>query len=47
MVWASATPLDTVDVGKATNIRYHESTVGRTEKELLMGQRGCVIWCVI
>lgn len=36
--------LDTVKVGKSSNIRYHESTVSRTSKEDLLGQKGCTIW---
>ena len=36
--------LETTTVGKATNIRQHEATVKREEKEMLLGQRGCVIW---
>lgn len=29
---------------KATNIKWHESIVSREQKELLLGQRGCVLW---
>ena len=41
---AASEPLATVNVGHSTNIRYHESVVTREDKELLLGQRGCVIW---
>ena len=33
-----AEPLSVSDVGKSTNIRYHEAMVDRREKELLLGQ---------
>ncbi len=36
--------LETKNVGAATNIRYHASSVEREEKEMLLGQRGCIIW---
>ena len=36
--------LETVDVGKATNIRFHESTVPRQVRQQLINQRGCVLW---
>ena len=40
----AAPHLATVDVGRSTNIRWHQSMVSRGEKELLLGQRGCVLW---
>jgi hypothetical protein len=36
--------LDTVTVGKSTNIRFHESTVPRHVREELINQRGCILW---
>ena len=36
--------LETTDVGNSTNIRWHETMVSRGDKELLLGQRGCVLW---
>ena len=36
--------LETTHVGHSTNIRWHDSTVQREDKELLLGQRGCVLW---
>ena len=36
--------LETITVGKSTNVRSHQSTVSRSEKELLLGQQGCVVW---
>ncbi|EFN51375.1 hypothetical protein CHLNCDRAFT_141154 [Chlorella variabilis] len=36
--------LSTTDVGNSTNIRWHDSMVARTDKEMLLGQRGCVLW---
>ncbi|KAI3439133.1 hypothetical protein D9Q98_001541 [Chlorella vulgaris] len=36
--------LSTKDVGNSTNIRWHESMVARRDKEMLLGQRGCVLW---
>ena len=36
--------LETKDVGNSTNIRWHETMVSRGDKELLLGQRGCVLW---
>jgi hypothetical protein len=41
---AAAPYLSVTDVGSSTNIRWHESMVARTDKELLLGQRGCVLW---
>jgi adenylyl-sulfate kinase len=32
------------DVGKSTNIKWHEGAVTTTAKEALLGQRGCVVW---
>lgn len=32
------------DVGKSTNIKWHEGAVPTTAKEAIMGQRGCVLW---
>ena len=37
-------PLSVTDVGSSTNIRYHETMVPRSDKELLLGQRGCILW---
>ncbi|XP_078436445.1 adenylyl-sulfate kinase 3-like [Wolffia australiana] len=31
-------------VGRSTNIAWHECPVGRTDREKLLGQKGCVIW---
>ena len=36
--------LEVTDVGASTNIRWHETMVVREDKELLLGQRGCVLW---
>ena len=36
--------LETTDVGNSTNIRWHESMVQREDKEMLLGQKGCVLW---
>lgn len=36
--------LTTSDVGNSTNIRWHESPVGRHERQNLLGQKGCVLW---
>lgn len=41
---SNGTHLDTTHVGNSTNIRWHDSTVRREDKELLLGQRGCVLW---
>ena len=41
---AAAPCLSVTDVGSSTNIRWHESMVARSDKELLLGQRGCVLW---
>ncbi|KAL4434495.1 hypothetical protein ABPG75_000936 [Micractinium tetrahymenae] len=41
---AVAAPLATTNVGNSTNIRWHESMVDRREKEMLLGQRGCILW---
>eukprot|EP00197_Chlamydomonas_leiostraca_P012212 CAMPEP_0202868030 /NCGR_PEP_ID=MMETSP1391-20130828/10009_1 /ASSEMBLY_ACC=CAM_ASM_000867 /TAXON_ID=1034604 /ORGANISM="Chlamydomonas leiostraca, Strain SAG 11-49" /LENGTH=241 /DNA_ID=CAMNT_0049548129 /DNA_START=11 /DNA_END=736 /DNA_ORIENTATION=+ len=32
------------DVGKSTNIKWHEGAVPTETKEALMDQRGCVLW---
>lgn len=32
------------DVGRSTNIKWHEGGVGTAEKELLLDQKGCVLW---
>lgn len=32
------------DVGKATNIKWHESKVAKEDREKLMNQKGCVLW---
>lgn len=36
--------LETTDVGNSTNIRWHETMVQREDKEMLLGQKGCVLW---
>jgi adenylylsulfate kinase len=36
--------LSTTDIGNSTNIRWHDSMVARRDKEMLLGQRGCVLW---
>jgi adenylylsulfate kinase len=36
--------LKTVDVGKSTNIRYHEGSVNRNTREEILNQRGCIVW---
>ena len=41
---APPTHLAVLDVGKSTNIRWQETMVSRSDKELLLGQRGCVLW---
>ncbi|KAL4418938.1 hypothetical protein ABPG77_009118 [Micractinium sp. CCAP 211/92] len=41
---AVAAPLATTNVGNSTNIRWHESMVDRRDKEMLLGQRGCILW---
>lgn len=38
------TKLETVDVGKSTNIRFHESSVPKSHREELINQRGCILW---
>lgn len=32
------------DVGSSTNIKWHEGAVPTQEKEVLLNQRGCVVW---
>lgn len=32
------------DVGESTNIKWHEGMVPTSDKEKLLGQRGCVLW---
>lgn len=32
------------DVGDSTNIKWHEGMVPTSDKEKLLGQRGCVLW---
>lgn len=34
----------TYDVGKATNIKFHDGMVPRENKEQLLGQKGVVLW---
>ncbi|KAI3439131.1 hypothetical protein D9Q98_001539 [Chlorella vulgaris] len=36
--------LQTVTVGNSTNICWQETMVSRGDKEVLLGQRGCVLW---
>jgi len=36
--------LSTTDVGKSTNIRFHEGTVSRDTREEILNQRGCIVW---
>ncbi|KAL4418939.1 hypothetical protein ABPG77_009119 [Micractinium sp. CCAP 211/92] len=36
--------LEVYHVGNATNIRWFETMVDRTDKERLLGQRGCILW---
>jgi len=36
--------LATTNVGMSTNIAWHEGAVSRTEKEQLLGQKGCILW---
>lgn len=31
-------------IHKATNIKWHETMVSRDDKELLLGQKGCILW---
>lgn len=33
-----------VAVEKATNIRWHKSSIGKPERQQLLQQKGCVIW---
>jgi adenylylsulfate kinase len=34
----------TVSASKSTNITWHEGQVSRTDRESMLGQRGCTIW---
>jgi adenylylsulfate kinase len=34
----------TYDIGNATNIKWHEGMVSRTQKEKLLHQKGCILW---
>ncbi len=36
--------LGVIDVGKSTNIKWHEGAVPLEDKERLLQQRGCVLW---
>ncbi|KAL6777772.1 APK1 [Auxenochlorella protothecoides x Auxenochlorella symbiontica] len=40
----AAPPLRTRDVGRSTNVRWHQATVQRADKERMLCQRGCVLW---
>jgi pantothenate kinase-related protein Tda10 len=47
----SSTPFDSFirtttayTVGSSTNIKWHEGMVPKEDKEVLLGQRGCVVW---
>lgn len=41
---SAATGFTAYDVGDSTNIKWHESMVGRPDKERLLNQKGCVLW---
>ncbi|CAI7882691.1 unnamed protein product [Closterium sp. NIES-53] len=41
---AAGEPPQVYTVGSSTNIKWHETKVGKEERERLLGQRGCVIW---
>uniref|UniRef100_A0A453IQC8 APS kinase domain-containing protein n=3 Tax=Aegilops tauschii subsp. strangulata TaxID=200361 RepID=A0A453IQC8_AEGTS len=32
------------NIGKSTNILWHDCPIGQTERQKLLGQKGCVIW---
>lgn len=33
-----------VTVGKSTNILWHDCPIGKLERQMLLKQKGCVIW---
>lgn len=32
------------NIGKSTNIVWQECSIGKLDREKLLGQKGCVIW---
>lgn len=43
-VVAGISKLVTSTVGKSTNILWHECPIGQNERQMLLNQKGCVVW---
>ena len=32
------------NIGKSTNILWHDCPIGQSDRQMLLGQKGCVVW---